>query len=93
MRKLGACLAAGMIILYAFQRDAPPAYGEVLSGAAAEMGTLEFPVDESSATAESELRGKIKVDLISVELPAGGFEFNIDTTEPFSPEYPGERCV
>ena len=62
MRKLGACLAAGMIILYAFQRDAPPAYGEVLSGAAAEMGTLEFPVDESSATAKSELRGKIKVD-------------------------------
>ena len=91
MRKLGACLAAGMIILYAFQRDAPPAYGEVLSGTAAEMGTLEFPVDESSATAKSELRGKIKVDLISVELPAGGFEFNIDTTEPFSPEYPGEQ--
>ena len=89
MRKLGACLAAGMMILCALQRDAPPAYGETVP--AAEMGTVEFLYDESSASAESELRGKIKVDLISVEMPAGGLEFNVDTTEAFSLERPGEQ--
>ena len=55
------------------------------------MGTVEFLYDESSASAESELRGKIKVDLISVEMPAGGLEFNVDTTEAFSLERPGEQ--
>lgn len=90
MKKRRACMAAGLLILGALQRDAPPAYAGALPGGA-EMGTVEFVYDESSASAESELRGKIRVDLIAVELPAGGFEFNIDTTEPFSPENPGEQ--
>lgn len=90
MKKTTVCAAAGLMILCAFQRDAPPAYAGALPGNA-ESGTVEFLIEESSASAESELRGTIKVDLISVELPAGGFEFNIDTTEPFSPASPGEQ--
>lgn len=88
MRRTGACVAAGLIILCALQRDAPPAYANTV-GEPAETGTLEFLKEESSASAESELRGRIKVDLISVELPAGGLEFNVDTTEPFTPQNPG----
>ncbi len=83
-------MAAGVLILSALQRDAPAAYaGESLGEAA--MGTVEFVYEESSASTESELRGRIKVDLISVELPAGGFEFNIDTTKPFHLRMPGEQ--
>lgn len=124
MRKREACLAVGLLIFGALQRDAPPAYASALPAyasalptyasalpvyasalpayvsvltayasalpAEAQMGTVEFPY-ESSANVESELKGKIKVDLISVELPAGGFEFSIDTTKPFSPSSPGEQ--
>lgn len=91
MRKTAACMAAGMMILCAFQRDAPPAYAANETLGASELGTVEFLYEESSASAESELRGKIKVDLISVELPAGDFDFNIDPTMPFSPQRPGEQ--
>lgn len=87
-RKTGAFAAAWMMILCSFWQDVPLAYADTL-GDAAETGIIEFQNQESSASAESELKGTIKVDLISVELPAGGFDFNIDTTMPFSPQSPG----
>lgn len=89
MGKQGVLVAAGLMILCAFQRDAPPAYAANETLGEAETGIKEFLYEESSATADSVLKGKIKVDLISVELPAGGFEFNVDTTMPFSPQSPG----
>lgn len=91
MRRTAACAAAGLMILCMLQRDAPSAYASGETPGAAEKGTVEFLADESSASAESELRGRIRVDLISVELPAGGLEFSINAAEPFSLEHPGEQ--
>lgn len=89
MNRTTACVVAGLMILCMFQRDAPLVYAASEISGSAEMGTVEFLSEESSASAESELRGRIKVDLISVELPAGGLEFNINASAPFSLSDPG----
>ena len=52
---------------------------------------LEFNPEESSASADSKVTGHIKVELISVEMPAGDLEFQVDTTIPFRLEKPGEQ--
>ena len=67
-----------------------PAYaGEYQHEAAS--GELEFDPEESSASADSKVTGHIKVELISVEMPAGDFEFQIDPTIPFQLANPGEQ--
>lgn len=61
----------------------------VPSHAEPDMEEVTFPYEESSASRESILTGTIKVELISVSLPAGGFEFEIDTGGEFSLDNPG----
>ena len=56
-----------------------------------ESGELTFYPQESSASADSTVKGYIKVELISVEMPAGGLEFQVDTEAPFGMESPGEQ--
>ena len=54
-------------------------------------GELEFDPEESGASAESKVTGHIKVELISVEMPAGDFEFQVDTKAPFQLISPGKQ--
>ena len=56
-----------------------------------ESRNLVFNPEESSATSDSVLTGSIKVELISVELPAGGIEFQVTTDIPFHPDEPGAQ--
>ena len=58
-----------------------------------EAGTEEitFSPDESSASADSRVTGHIRVELISVVMPAGGLEFQVDTKAPFQVENPGAQ--
>lgn len=61
----------------------------VPSHAEPDMEEVTFPYEESSASRESILTGTIRVELISVSLPAGGFEFEVDTGGEFSLDNPG----
>lgn len=56
-----------------------------------ERGDLVFNPEESSASSDSTLTGSIKVELISVELPAGGIEFQVTPEIPFQLEDPGAQ--
>ena len=58
-----------------------------------EAGTEEitFSPDESSASADSRVTGHIRVELISVVMPAGGLEFQVDTKIPFQVDNPGAQ--
>ena len=56
-----------------------------------ESGNLVFKPEESSGSRESTLTGNIRVELISVELPAGGIEFQVTPEIPFRPEEPGAQ--
>lgn len=50
-----------------------------------------FLPDESSASADSTVTGRINVQLISVEMPAGDFDFNLDAGGPFRLSDPGAQ--
>lgn len=50
-----------------------------------------FEAGDGAADVKSELTGTIKVELISVELPVGGIEFEVDPSQPFSLANPGEQ--
>lgn len=52
---------------------------------------VTFPYEESKADQNSVLTGKVKVELLSVALPAGGFDFEIDTEKEFSLDNPGNQ--
>lgn len=51
--------------------------------AEAETEEITFPFVESEAEQNSTLTGTIKVELLSVTMPAGNFDFNIDPEAPF----------
>lgn len=57
----------------------------------AETGDFTFSPEESSASTESVLTGRIRVELISVSLPAGGVDFSVNPEAPFQLESPGEQ--
>lgn len=73
--------------------QAPPAYaGQSTQNIQhAQMGEMTFEYDESSASADSRVIGNIRVELISVVMPAGGLEFQVDTKAPFRVENPGAQ--
>ena len=52
---------------------------------------VEFPYEDSKTDQNSILTGNVKVELISVALPAGGFDFEIDTEKEFSLDNPGNQ--
>ena len=52
---------------------------------------VEFPYEDSKTDQNSILTGNVKVELISVALPAGGFDFEIDTEKEFSLANPGNQ--
>lgn len=87
MEKGKVLLGMSLMVLCLLQNHTVPAYADET----AESRGIEFGVDHPSADVESELKGRIKVKLISVELPVGGLEFEIDPALPFSPERPGEQ--
>ncbi|EHI60404.1 MAG: hypothetical protein ACLTC4_18915 [Hungatella hathewayi] len=52
---------------------------------------ITFKPEDSGASRDSVLTGSIKVELISVELPAGGIEFQVNTDIPFHADNPGAQ--
>ncbi|MBS5064257.1 MAG: hypothetical protein KHZ58_10815 [Hungatella hathewayi] len=87
MRKRKALMMAGLAALLLVRSHAEPAY----AAGVAETSQAEFRAEDLSTDVPSELKGTIKVELISVELPVGGLEFEIDPSLPFSPGSPGEQ--
>ena len=85
MGKREVLLFGGLLALCLLRTDADPVYAEEQ----AETKEFEFVMESSSTEVVSELKGTIKVELISVELLAGGFDFNIDPEAAFSPQSPG----
>ena len=81
MKKLAACLIAGSLLIWA----ARPAYAG---------GTREITVPaDQDAQAEVSFVGTIKVELISVVMPAGDIDFEVDTALPFEISSPGTQIT
>ena len=93
MRMGTAVLTAGCALCAAALALTPPAYASQNAQSIKEAGTEEvtFSPEESSASADSRVTGHIRVELISVVMPAGGLEFQVDTKAPFQVENPGAQ--
>ena len=93
MRMGTAVLTAGCALCAAALALTPPAYASQNAQSIQEAGTEEvtFSPEESSASADSRVTGHIRVELISVVMPAGGLEFQVDTKAPFQVENPGAQ--
>lgn len=59
--------------------------------APAQTGEVTFSPWDGGTTSDSVLTGRIKVELISVELPAGGMEFSVNPEETFGLSEPGAQ--
>lgn len=87
----GCALCATTLTLALILVQAPPACA---SQNAQETRTEEVtfnPEESSSASADSKVTGHIRVELISVVMPAGGLEFQVDTKIPFQVDNPGAQ--
>ena len=86
MGKRKVLAGAVLMAVLLFQNAGTLAYAE--EAVTRETG---FEAGDGAADVKSELTGTIKVELISVELPVGGIEFEVDPSQPFSLATPGEQ--
>ncbi len=84
MGKRKVLAGAVLMAVLLFQNAGTLAYAE--EAVTRETG---FEAGDGAADVKSELTGTIKVELISVELPVGGIEFEVDPSQPFSLANPG----
>lgn len=87
MRKRKAPVVVGLAALLLIKSHAESAY----AAGAVETSQAEFRAENLSTSVPSELKGAIKVELISVELLVGGLELKIDPSLPFNPGSPGKQ--
>jgi len=93
--RLSGILLAAVLLAVQLAQTMPAYAGQAdnrsLKNENVETEEITFKPEESGASRDSVLTGSIKVELISVELPAGGIEFQVNTDIPFSADDPGAQ--
>ena len=93
--RLSGILLAAVVLVVQLAQTMPAYAGQAdnrsLKNENVETEEITFKPEESGASRDSVLTGSIKVELISVELLAGGIEFQVNTDIPFSADDPGAQ--
>lgn len=98
-RKKIAGVAAWTALCLMAQGGMPPSYGASAGARSGEaptgvwMGDLELTPEEESASVPMEMKGTVTASLISVSLPADGFEFTADPEIPFDLSVPSAQIL